>query len=84
MKVDIEAEACTNDGRIDATSAAGDWRFIFEFKLNKTAEIALDQIEKKEYFQKYRNSGKRIMLVGANFSFEKRQITEWISKEYIP
>jgi hypothetical protein len=83
LKVDIEAEACTNDGRIDATSAAGDWRFIFEFKLNKTAEIALDQIEKKEYFQKYRNSGKRIMLVGANFSFEKRQITEWISKEYI-
>ena len=82
LKVDIEVEVCTNDGRIDATSAAGDWRFIFEFKLNKTAEIALDQIEKKEYFQKYRDSGKRIMLVGANFSFEKRQITDWIAKEY--
>lgn len=84
LNVDIEAEACTNDGRIDATSATGDWRFIFEFKLNKTAEIALDQIEKKVYFQKYRDSGKRIMLVGANFSFEKRQITDWIAKEYIP
>ena len=82
LNIDIEAEACTNSGRIDATAAAGDWRFIFEFKLNKTAEIALDQIEQKEYFQKYRRSGKRIMLVGANFDFEKRQISDWKAQEF--
>lgn len=32
-------------------------------------------------FQKYLRSGKRIMIVGANFDFEKRQISDWKSKE---
>ena len=81
LNVDIEAEACTNDGRIDATAAAGDWRFIFEFKLNKTSKKALDQIEDKEYYQKYSRDGRRIMIVGANFNFKKRQLTDWIAKE---
>ena len=84
LNVDIAAEACTNKGRIDATAAAGDWRFIFEFKLNKTAEKALDQIEEKEYYQKYSRDGKRIMIVGANFDFKKRQLTDWIAKEVTP
>ena len=84
LNVDIAAEACTNKGRIDATAAAGDWRFIFEFKLNKTAENALDQIEEKEYYQKYSRDGKRIMIVGANFNFKERQLTDWIAKEVTP
>ena len=79
--IDIEAEVYTNDGRIDTTIEEGNWRYIFEFKLNLTSEIALDQIERKEYFQKYLRSGKRIMIVGANFDFEKRQISDWKSKE---
>ena len=84
LNVDIAAEACTNKGRIDATAAAGDWRFIFEFKLNKTAENALDQIEEKEYYQKYSRDGRRIMIVGANFDFKERQLTDWIAKEVTP
>ena len=79
--IDIEAEVYTNDGRIDTTIEEGNWRYIFEFKLNQTSEIALDQIEQKEYFQKYLRSDKRIMIVGANFDFEKRQISDWKSKE---
>ena len=79
--IDIEAEVYTNDGRIDTTIEEGDWRYIFEFKLNQTSEIALDQIEKKDYFRKYLGSGKRIMIVGANFDFEKRQISDWKTRE---
>ena len=82
--IDIEAEVYTNDGRIDTTIEEGNWRYIFEFKLNQTSEIALDQIEQKEYFQKYLRSGKRIMIVGANFDFEKRQISDWKSKKIEP
>ena len=79
--VDVEAEVYTNDGRIDATIEEGNWRYLFEFKLNRTSEIALDQIERKEYFQKYLGGGKRIMIVGANFDFDKRQISDWQAKE---
>ncbi|NMA20401.1 MAG: hypothetical protein GX927_07460, partial [Lentisphaerae bacterium] len=39
--------------------------------------IALEQIKDKEYFLKYRHSGKRIILIGANFDTQKRQLAEW-------
>ena len=51
--------------------------FIFEFKLNGTAEAALAQIKKKEYFQKYWLAGKPITCVGANFDTTTRSVAGW-------
>ena len=78
--VRIEAESRTNNGRIDAVICDGDHVYIFEFKINQTAEIALDQIREKEYFRKYQHSGRKIILTGANFDTVSRQITEWKSE----
>lgn len=78
--VRVEAESRTNNGRIDAVICDGDHVYIFEFKINQTAEIALDQIRDKEYFRKYQHSGRKIILVGANFDTVSRQITEWKSE----
>ena len=78
--VRVEAESRTNNGRIDAVICDGDHVYIFEFKINQTAEIALEQIREKEYFQKYQHSGRKIILVGANFDTVSRQITEWKSE----
>lgn len=78
--VRVEAESRTNNGRIDAVIRDGNHVYIFEFKINKTAEIALDQIHDKEYFRKYQYSGRKIILVGANFDTSFRQITEWKSE----
>ena len=72
----MEAESRTNNGRIDAVICDGDHVYIFEFKINQTAGIALDQIREKEYFRKYQHSGRKIILVGANFDTVSRQITE--------
>ena len=69
-----------NNGRIDAVICDGDHVYIFEFKINQTAEIALDQIHDKEYFRKYQHSGRKIVLVGANFDTVSRQITDWKSE----
>ena len=82
LKLMVQAESATSDGRIDLMVAAGDWIFVIEFKLNKTAKQALKQIENKEYALKYRKDGKRIMLIGANFSFRKGCLTDWIKEEY--
>ena len=79
--VRVEAESRTNNGRIDAVICDGDHVYIFEFKMNKTAEIAFDQIREKEYFRKYQHSGRKIVLVGANFDTVSRQISEWKSEE---
>ena len=78
--VRVEAESRTNNGRIDAVICDGDHVYIFEFKINQTAEIALDQIREKEYFRKYQHSGRKIILTGANFDTVSRQITEWKSE----
>lgn len=75
--VRVEAESRTNNGRIDAVICDGDHVYIFEFKINQTAEIALEQIREKEYFRKYQHSGRKIILVGANFDTISRQLSEW-------
>ena len=78
----VQAEVFTNSGRIDMMVAAGDWIYVIEFKLNKSAEKAMEQIENKEYALKYRKEGKRIMLLGVNFDFNSGNITDWIKEEY--
>lgn len=77
----INTEVCTSDGRIDAVINNGDYIYIFEFKLNKSGRIAMKQILQKEYYKKYEHSGKKITLVGANFSFETRRLSKLTIKK---
>ena len=57
-----------------------DFVFVFEFKLDKSAEIALAQIKERDYYRRYINSGKKIFLVGVNFDPEAGQIASWTSE----
>ena len=77
LGISIEAESKTNKGRIDAVATNGDFVFVFEFKLNKNEDIALQQIKDRDYFREYMNSGKKIMLIGVNFDKEAGQIDSW-------
>jgi hypothetical protein len=73
----IEAEARTSTGRIDAVAQTDKYVYIFEFKLDGKPDEALNQIHEKEYHHGYLNSDKKVILVGANFSTEKRNIESW-------
>lgn len=81
LGIHVDAESQTSDGRIDAVAAYGDWIYLFEFKLNQSAEVAFDQIMRKEYFHKYLHTDKRTVIIGVNMDSEKRQITDWKSLE---
>ena len=48
-----------------------------EFNYNQRAEAVLRQIQEKNYAEKFRGSGKKILLMGINFSTEKRNLEEW-------
>ncbi|MBP5674513.1 MAG: AAA family ATPase, partial [Victivallales bacterium] len=74
---EVEAEARTSDGRIDAVVSTRDHVFIFEFKLDKPSPTALTQIEDKEYYLKYQSSGKAITLVGASFDQGRGILVDW-------
>ncbi len=84
LKLLVQAEICTSDGRIDLMVAAGEWIYVVEFKLNKTADDAMKQIENKDYALKYHKEDKRIMLIGVNFDFTTGNITDWLKEEYRP
>jgi len=71
------AEEPVHSGAIDSGVTIGDTTYLFEFKLNKSADEAIAQIKKKNYAAKYAASGRRVILFGVNFDSEKRQINDW-------
>jgi len=52
--------------------------YIFEFKFNKTAQEAIEQIHERNYASKYQASGKLITAVGVNFNGKEKQIDDWL------
>ena len=77
LGLEITGEPSTSRGRPDAVVTLPDGVFIFEFKLDGTAVSALQQIKARQYFAAYKETGKPITLVGANFATDTRQISEW-------
>jgi hypothetical protein len=71
------SEVLTNKGRIDAVLESDEAVIIFEFKLDKSAEEALKQIEDKDYATRYTKVNKKLIKIGVNFDSEKRQVGEW-------
>jgi hypothetical protein len=74
---EIVGEDVTNKGRIDLTIHLPKIIYILEFKVDEKG--ALEQIKSKNYHQKYLNQGKKIYLLGIEFSSKERNITnlEW-------
>jgi len=65
LGISITAESKTNNGRIDAVAANDDYVFVFEFKLDKNEQIAMDQIKDRDYYRRYMNlSGRQNMKDG--------------------
>ena len=72
------AEYHTSQGRIDMTIETDKYVYIFEFKFDKTAELALQQIKSNNYALPFQSSGKKIVCLGVNFSSELRNIDNYL------
>ena len=70
------AECWTNRGRVDAVVETPCGIYVFEFKLNGTAEEALAQIKEKGYHEKYLRAGKKLTLAGVAFDAEMRNLSD--------
>lgn len=75
--LETEAEVGTSNGRIDLIVKTEKFIYIMEFKLDKDSQIALNQIEEKEYSLPYKFDGRKIFKIGVNFSSKTRNITAW-------
>jgi Predicted AAA-ATPase/PD-(D/E)XK nuclease superfamily len=76
----IDVEVNTNHGRIDAVIQTTDKIYVIEFKLNDSAANAMLQIKTKKYYEKYLNAGKELILIGAAFDQQTRNIGEWFNE----
>lgn len=52
--------------------------FVFEFKLDGSAEVALEQIRERGYATSQQASGKEVVAVGVNFSGEAKRVAGWV------
>ena len=75
-----EVERATSDGRIDAVVTTPQYVYVFEFKLDKPAQEALDQINSKEYALPFSVDGRTLYKIGVSFSSQTRRIAEWLSE----
>jgi hypothetical protein len=73
----IRSEVHTARGRCDALVENERYIYAFEFKLDGSAEAALQQIVDKGYLTPYQGSPKEKIAVGINFSTEKKAVEEW-------
>jgi hypothetical protein len=78
----IQSEVNSANGRLDAKVETDDVIYIFEFKLDRSAEEALQQIKDKGYFQPFLDSPKKRIGVGVNFSKEKKEVQAWKAADF--
>lgn len=68
-------------GRIDIVIKTTDYIYVMEIKLDGSADEALQQIHEKGYAEPYRKDGRKVFLVGVNFSSDTKGVEEWKVEE---
>ena len=64
-------------GRLDCCVETPKYVYIFEFKLDGSAVVALKQIEDMGYANEFLASGKTIYKIGVNISSETGTVADW-------
>ena len=73
----VDVEVHTPTGRVDIVMKTAKALYLFELKLNMSAQAAINQIDLKDYSSKFALSGLPIVKVGINFDPERRTIGDW-------
>ena len=73
----VYTEKQQSEGRVDCIVETPGYIYIFEFKLDGTADEALAQIEEKGYARPYETDGRKLFKVGTVFSSETGTICDW-------
>jgi len=74
---DVEAEGQTSDGRFDIALKMQDAVYILEFKFNKSAEEATEQILTKDYAVRFAADARPVWAIGLNISADRRTIESY-------
>mgnify|MGYP003227803641 CR=1 FL=1 len=81
LNIYIRTEVKSAIGRADAVMHMPDTIYVFELKVDKSADEALAQIDEKGYMLPYHTEGKRLIKIGISFDSTQRTISDWKIKE---
>ena len=73
----VDVEVHTPKGRVDMVLRTATHLYLFELKLNQSADVAMKQIDLKEYAKRFALCGLPIVKVGINFDVETHTIKDW-------
>ena len=73
----LRIEQTQSRGRVDCILETPHYIYIFEFKLDGSADEALRQIEEKGYARPYQTDRRKVVRIGVVFSSETRTLAEW-------
>lgn len=73
-----QAEYHTSRGRIDMVVRTDRYIYVMEFKLDGSAEEALQQIHDRQYALPFAADSRKLYKIGVNFSQEMRGIEKWV------
>ncbi len=79
---DARSELHTPAGRIDTAVMTTERIFLFEFKLNESAEDALQCIKDRNYVNALQHHSKPITAVGVSFSTTVKGVADWKIEEF--
>ena len=72
----------SSQGRADCVIETPQNVYIFEYKLDHSADEALQQIKAKGYAEPYAHDGRKVYLVGCSFSSETGRVADWKTEAY--
>lgn len=78
MNVQLYTEVMNSEGRTDALMYLGNTIYVIDAKLDSSPEEALRQIHDKGYATRFSGSGKKLVLIGLNFSSSTRTLDDWL------
>ena len=81
MGFHTRTEITMASGRADMTVETEKYIYIFEFKIDSTAEAALAQIKGKRYSAPFNTGTHKVILIGANFSSTTNLLSDYIIEE---
>jgi hypothetical protein len=73
----LRTEVKSAQGRADMVVYTTHTIYVFEFKVNRSADEALKQIDKKGYMVPYEADGRKLVKCGVSFSSKTRTLEKW-------
>ena len=79
----VDVEVRTPRGRVDIVLRTQTTLYVMELKLDRSAEVAMNQINLKNYPERFALCGLPVVKVGINFDGERKTLKDWKIEETI-